>query len=158
MIFVTVGTQLPFDRLIKIMDEIPTKEANEIIVQAGNSKYTPSSFQTTSNFSRKEFEEIFHRSDVIVSHAGMGTILTAIKLQKPLVIFPRLRKFNEHRNDHQSATANYMKDLPNIYIANDKEELFQCIEAAKSAQGIEQTKTLNRASFILRLKSFIESA
>lgn len=157
MIFVTVGTQLPFDRLIEIMDEIIGEDGGRAVVQAGNSTCKPRSFKLTPDFSRKEFQKIFHESEVVVSHAGMGTILTAIKFKKPLIIFPRLSEYGEHRNDHQLATANYMKDLPNIFVARDKDELIQCILKAKSLESIEEIETLNRAPFIEKLKTYIEN-
>lgn len=158
MIFLTVGTQLPFDRLVEEMDQVITEIGGDVVAQVGRSEYKPANFKLNSKLSREKFEEVFIEADVIVSHAGMGTILTALRLKKPLVIFPRLQKFNEHRNDHQLATASNMKRYSNIYIATNKDELISCISSACNKPMTREIELLNRSGFIKKLKLFIENA
>jgi len=124
MIFVTIGTQVPFDRLIRAIDKIaPQLEGHEIIVQAPLENYEPLHFKTVKFLNPLKFQQIFDRAEFIISHAGMGTILSAMSSQKTLIIMPRRLKFGEHRNDHQVATANKFKSLGYVNVVEDEDEL-----------------------------------
>jgi UDP-N-acetylglucosamine transferase subunit ALG13 len=123
MIFVTIGTQIPFDRLIKILDSIAPELDEEIYAQALKGKYKPEHFKLVDFIEPDEFEKIFNQARLIVAHAGMGTILSALQSSKPLIIFPRKASLGEHRNDHQMATALKMKEKKAVYVAMNEEEL-----------------------------------
>ncbi|WP_026839413.1 glycosyltransferase [Gillisia sp. JM1] len=124
MIFVTIGTQEPFDRLIKAVDDIfPELEDQEIIVQAPLKIYKPIHFETFNFINPLKYKEIFDRADFIISHAGMGTILSAMTSEKALLIMPRLVKYGEHRNEHQLHTAQKFKSLNYINVAENETEL-----------------------------------
>jgi UDP-N-acetylglucosamine transferase subunit ALG13 len=106
MIFLTVGTQLPFDRLVLAMDKWAECNSHlEITAQIGNSNLRPKHMRWKQFMAADEFRTKFESSGTIVAHAGMGTILTSLDLGKPVVIVPRLADLGEHRNDHQLATA-----------------------------------------------------
>ena len=105
-IFVTIGTYQPFDRLIKIMDLISLNHPNwEFISQIGNGSYVPVNMKYERILSEDQFDHIFNESDVIVSHAGMGTIISCLERNKPILTLPRIAKYGEHINDHQLANA-----------------------------------------------------
>lgn len=142
MIFITVGTQEPFDRLIKAVDEIiPELEDQEIIVQAPLKGYKPLHFETLNFINPLQFKKIFDRADFIISHAGMGTILSAMSNQKTLLIMPRLVKYGEHRNDHQVATALKFKSLKYINVAENEVELQNILKNRKH-NDLNASKTL----------------
>ena len=123
MIFVITGTQLPFDRLIRMLDELAPLLNEEIVAQVNGSGYLPHHINTIDLLPPDEFEMLFKRARLIVAHAGMGTILSALTMQKPLIVFPRIAALGEHRNEHQLATAKKMKEAGWCYVATDKEEL-----------------------------------
>ena len=124
MIFVTVGTQEPFDRLIIALDEIaPQLGGVKIVAQVSNSSYTPENIQTIDFISPLLFNNYFKQAKLIISHAGMGTIISALEQAKPILVFPRLAKLKEHRNDHQLATARAFEKLNYIYVAYNEKEL-----------------------------------
>ncbi|MFQ6010411.1 MAG: PssE/Cps14G family polysaccharide biosynthesis glycosyltransferase [Candidatus Aenigmatarchaeota archaeon] len=100
MIFVTVGTpKYDFSRLIKKMDEVAKKK--NIFMQIGNTKYVPVNCKYKRFLSRKEFENRIKKSEVIVTHAGVGSIIDVLNAKKPIVVVPRRKKLGEHVNDHQ---------------------------------------------------------
>ena len=70
-----------------------------------------------------EFDKLCHDARLIVAHAGMGTIISAMTKGKPIIVFPRIAALGEHRNEHQLATSKKMKELGYAYVANNKEEL-----------------------------------
>lgn len=123
MIFVTIGTQAPFDRFIKIIDEMAPLLNEEIIAQVYKLGYKPKYIKTIDFLAPDEFNELFKKARLIVSHAGMGTIISALQLQKPIIIFPRIAALGEHRNEHQLATAQKFRELGSVYVAMNEEEL-----------------------------------
>lgn len=123
MIFVTIGTQLPFDRLIKIIDDIAPRLNEEIIAQVYKCGFKPKNIKTVDFIAPDEFNNIFDKARLIISHAGMGTILSALQKDKPIIIFPRIAALGEHRNEHQLATAKKFKDLGSVNVAMNEEEL-----------------------------------
>jgi UDP-N-acetylglucosamine transferase subunit ALG13 len=126
MIFVTTGTQDPFDRLMRTIDQaFPYLNGVEIIAQVAKSEYEVKNFKTYEFLSPIEFEDYFNRADLIIAHAGMGTIISALVKGKPILVMPRLVKFGEQRNDHQLATARRMDQLGYINVAYDEKELIK---------------------------------
>lgn len=129
MIFITVGTQLNnFDRLFKYIDKLDIKE--KIVVQKSNSRYifknkniTPQSF-----FSYDEMEKLMKESDIIITHAGPGTIFKALSLNKKVIIVPRLKKHHEIvAKDHQKAFCDYIRKVNLCMVAENYEEFANAI-------------------------------
>jgi len=123
VIFVTVGMQLGFDRLVRAIDEIAPILGEEVIAQIGDGEYVPQNISYQRHFSPEEISAHFEESRMIVGHAGVGTILAAQRHAKPLVLLPRNASLGEHRNDHQLATARQLQGRPGIEIAFEIEEL-----------------------------------
>lgn len=115
MIFVTVGTQAPFDRLIKLVDEWAKSSEVECFAQTSKGSYTPKYIEHKEFLTEQEFNEVFAKASVIISHAGMGTIISSLREGKTLLTFPRLAKYKEHRNDHQLATTKAFSQKGYIY-------------------------------------------
>ncbi len=106
MIYVTIGTMhLGFPRLIRKVDEIADATAEKIIVQTGLDKHLPAHCEHFDFKPREEVEAIQREARVIVAHAGIGSVIDALKAGRPLVVVPRLEKFREHNNDHQLELA-----------------------------------------------------
>ncbi len=102
MIYVTIGTMhLGFPRLIRKVDEIADATGEKIIVQTGLDEELPEHCDHFDLKPREEVEAIQREARVIVAHAGIGSVIDALKAGRPLVVVPRLKKFREHNNDHQ---------------------------------------------------------
>ncbi|MCL4640022.1 MAG: glycosyltransferase [Pseudosphingobacterium sp.] len=126
MIFVTTGTQAPFDRLIKIMDEVASSlTSTEIITQAVSSEYVVKSpnLKLLDFVPQKQFDQYFIDAELIVSHAGTGSIFSALTKNKPIIAFPRRASLGEHRNEHQLATARKFFDMDLLEVAFDESDL-----------------------------------
>jgi UDP-N-acetylglucosamine transferase subunit ALG13 len=157
MILLTVGTQLPFDRLIADMDALATRIGRKIFGQIGASDVQPKHFEYSKMLHPVEFDKLCRASELIVSHAGIGSILMAQKYQKPIVIYPRQAKFGEHRNDHQLATCKNVGTYEGIYPARDREELFQLLNRTDLVAPDSKLISQRQGSFIDNLKSHILS-
>lgn len=124
MIFVTVGTQLPFDRLIRAIDEItPHLNGEKVIAQTNGGNYTAKNMECRSYYSADEFNALIIQSRIIISHAGTGSIISALTHKKPIIIMPRRASLNEHRNEHQLATAQKMEELKFVNVAYNEKQL-----------------------------------
>lgn len=135
-IFVTVGTQLPFDRLVQAMDSwAGTQSGVQITAQVGSGSYKPQHLQAMATLDVQAFRALCESSDLIVSHAGVGSILLALELGKPVLVMPRRASFGEHRNDHQLATIRYLQDKPGIFVAADETVLPAAIALALNGAG-----------------------
>ncbi|WFL75976.1 glycosyltransferase [Altererythrobacter arenosus] len=123
MILVTVGTQLGFDRLIRAMDAIQPGIGIEFVAQIGRGRFIPRRMDWAKTYSPADFEALTRRAALIVSHAGIGSVLAARRLGKPIVLLPRRATLREHRSDHQLATARQLADRKGIFVAIDEREL-----------------------------------
>jgi UDP-N-acetylglucosamine transferase subunit ALG13 len=124
VIFVTVGTQLAFDRLTAAVDDWAGATAGrKVFAQIGPSGLRPRHIEYARFTSPEECTERMQAATAIVAHAGVGTILTALEIGKPLLIMPRRAALGEHRNDHQLATAERFAAVGGINVAFDETEL-----------------------------------
>ena len=124
MIFVTVGHQMPFDRLIRAMDEWAAScSRSDVFAQIGRSDYQPRIIRAQRFLAPGEFDQRMDDATAVVAHAGTGTIIAALERGKPLLVLPRLSKFGETRNDHQVPTAKHFADAGYVLAAGDEREL-----------------------------------
>ena len=130
MIFVTVGTDGPFDRLITAVDRWAARSGRtDVLAQIGRSTLRPAQIQHVQFLEPPEFHAHFTSASLVLSHAGMGTILTALRYQKPLLVMPRRAALGEQRNEHQLATARHLLARGKISVAFDEAELAKKLEA-----------------------------
>jgi len=104
MIFVTVGTNdHSFDRLLRKIDEMIEKGKikEEVIIQIGHSKYIPKNAKWFRFETYENVKKLNKGARLIITHGGVGSILTALIYKKPVIAVPRMMKFNEHVDDHQ---------------------------------------------------------
>jgi UDP-N-acetylglucosamine transferase subunit ALG13 len=124
VIFVTVGTQLPFDRLIGAVDAwTAANPGAEVFAQIGPTSLEPRHVAYSNFITPADCRERMASATAVVAHAGMGTILSALELGKPLLIVPRRASLGEHRNEHQLATARRFAELGRVTVAFDDAEL-----------------------------------
>jgi UDP-N-acetylglucosamine transferase subunit ALG13 len=129
VIFVTVGTQLGFDRLIMAVDAWAMRNnIQNVVGQIGSGRYKPTFIDAHQFIPPDVFRTYQNNAQLLISHAGMGAILGALEGRKPLIIMPRKADLGEHRNDHQLATAKHFRETPGIYVADNGEELNQLLE------------------------------
>lgn len=123
MILLTTGTQLPFDRFVRIVDELAPALPQPVFAQIGRGRYLPVNMEYRDFVPPVDFDALLERCTLIVSHAGIGTVVMAQRHLKPLILFPRSGALNEHRNEHQRDTAQALEGRRGIHIARDAAEL-----------------------------------
>jgi UDP-N-acetylglucosamine transferase subunit ALG13 len=124
MIFVTVGTDLPFDRMVRVVDQwAQANGRTDVFAQIGETDYQPAHVAYSKFLEPAEFTRRFASATTIVAHAGMGTILSALQHEKPILVMPRRATLGEQRNEHQLATARRLSELGKVTVALDEIDL-----------------------------------
>jgi len=146
MIFVATGTQFPFDRLIRYIDDWAKEHDEEIFAQLGHGKYLPKHMQWERFLSLEEYNHKIAQASVFISHAGMGNIISARDNQTPIIVINRQADLGEHRNDHQRDGIKWMGELSGIYAARTREDIYHYLEdvsALEAAQGSNSDERLD---------------
>jgi len=159
MIFVTVGEQLPFDRLIHAVDEWASVSGQEVFAQIGRSALRPVHIAYKEFLAPDEFKEKFLAAEFVVAHAGMGTIISALELGKPILVMPRKAALGEVRNEHQLATARRFLTLNYISVALDEIELRENLDnLGKAVMNQSKKKIIGPPhSLLTTIREFIEA-
>ena len=158
MIFVTLGTQdKSFKRLLKAIDECITKGVikDKVIVQAGYTKYNSKNMEIFDLIDKDDFTTYIKECDLLISHGGVGSILTGLKNNKKVIAAPRLAKYNEHMNDHQVQIVNKFSKENYILAYNEKDDLAKIITASKKFQPKKYLS--NTENMIKILTDFIDN-
>lgn len=164
MIFLTVGSELVFNRMVKAVDAWAVEnKTSQIIAQTGistDSDYQPKNMTAKSLISPAEYNQYCRDADFLIAHAGMGSIITALTTGKPIVIIPRREKFRETRNDHQVATAERFASREGIFVAMNEDGIAKAIQEAQDfvAQGkMQVTGAFAPQDFTDKLALYIAS-
>jgi len=136
MIFVTVGSMFPFERMIRMMDHWASLHPDqEVFAQVGGGTYEPKHMRSQRIIAPDEYKRVVQSSRLIVAHAGTGSVFTASEFHKPIVLIPRRAAQMEHTTDHQLDTAKWLEGKPGIFIAWSEDGLGHAIEQAGEAAG-----------------------
>jgi|AZIC01.1.fsa_nt_gi UDP-N-acetylglucosamine transferase subunit ALG13 len=163
MIFLTVGTQLPFDRLTSTVDAWCAEVGcgPKIFGQIGRlgaGSYRPQHFKWAEKVAPADFDRHFREASLIVSHAGMGSIITAMASSKPIVILPRRSHLQEQRNDHQFATAQRLGTRRGVFAAmteSDLPGLISRVIGQAIGKEVEAVSPFADAGLIKAVRDFI---
>lgn len=145
MILVLLGTQNnSFERLLRKINDCIEKNiiTDRVIVQAGYTKFVSDKMEIFDFIPLDKMDELLNKADLIITHGGVGSITSALKLGKKVVAVSRLQEFNEHVNNHQiqvidAFDANgYLKGTHNV---DDLEEILQNISNFKPNKFISNT-------------------
>lgn len=123
-LLVTVGAQMPFDRLIRAVDGWAGAHPDvRVRAQIGDSDLATPNLEATRFLSPPDFDRAYEEADAVIGHAGIGTLFAAMERGKPILVLPREAARRETRNDHQVATARRFERFEGVLVAWTEEEL-----------------------------------
>ena len=136
MILVMLGTQNnDFHRLLQEIDRLIDKKIikEEVIVQAGYTKYQPKNekMKILDFITREELDKLEKESSYIITHGGVGSIITSLEKGKKVIAVPRLHEYGEHVNNHQKEIVEKFNKNGNIIGISSVEELEEAIKNIK---------------------------
>lgn len=158
MIFVTLGTvKWQFSRpLIEIEKAVKQNLINEeIIVQNGYTPFESKFLKTISFLSTKEIDEMYKKASVVIVQGGTGSIIKGVKLGKKIIVVPRLKKYNEHIDDHQLEITNEMAKQNQIIPWYEKDNIVTLLEKTKKFYPAPFIS--GRDKIISELENFIDN-
>ena len=162
MIFVTVGNDFRnFDRLLKKIDEIAPCIPMEMVIQKGCSGYLPKNVRYFDFVPFYKATKYFQKSQLVVSHAGIGTIILCKQYGIPILILPRKRKYGEHMNDHQLEIAQVLekREDENIYVIDGEDQLkAKILEILRIGRRHTPIENIGKANLIKIIKEFSQTA
>ena len=131
---IILGTQdKTFPRLLKAIER-EMKKGNikdKVIVQAGQTKYESKNMEIFDFIEMNKFNSLLKEADLVITHGGVGTILSAIRLNKKVIAVPRLKKYMEHENDHQIQIVKEFDKLGYIKACLNLKKLDKVLEEIK---------------------------
>ncbi len=157
MILVTLGTQdKSFHRLLEEIDRLIQKKViqDRVVVQAGDTKFESKRMEIFDLLPMDEFESYMEEADLVITHGGIGSILTALKYGKKVIAVPRLSKYKEHTNDHQLQIIEDFGERNYIIGVSSVEELESAFRKVKKFKP-KKYKTNNK-KFVALIENYIE--
>jgi len=158
VILVTVGAQMPFDRMTRAVDEWAGERGRkDVFAQIGPTDWRPRHMEWTQFLEPEEFRRRVAESDILVAHAGMGSIISALEAGKPILVMPRRGDLRETRNDHQVATARRFAEQGRVSVAMDEVELKAKLDGIDSMRAAGSISPWASPGLIAGIRAFIET-
>lgn len=136
MILMVCGTQkFPLNRMLEQMDALVEAGVitETVFAQIGYSTYRPKHYAWAEFVEGDAFEEMIRNCDLLLTHGGVGTILTGKEFGKPVLVYPRSARYGEHVDDHQWQIAKAFGERGYVQVCGSAEEMAQAITRCKEA-------------------------
>lgn len=154
MILATVGTQLAFPRLMTALNGLAAVHGLRIVAQTAHDDEVYAHLECHKFLAPLEFDRLATQASVIVAHAGIGSILSAGRHGKAIILFPRMAQYGEHRNDHQLATVAALDGRKGLHVARDVVVLERLI-LASGLDAYHTQESPSRDALIGALQGYI---
>ena len=137
-IFVVLGTQkFQLNRLLIELDRLKEEGilTSEIFAQTGGSDYEPKHYSWKHYLETEAFEKKMEECSLVVVHSGVGSIISAIRKNKKVVVYPRLEKYHEHVDDHQCEIGQAFAQRGLVVYCGEKDDLMMKIQEAREMES-----------------------
>ncbi len=135
MILVTLGThEQPFERALDLVSDLE-KQHEHVVVQHGATPPRPSSAHVTwvAYLDWDELTATMQNADAVLTHAGVGSTVTAMRAGKKPIMIPRLERFGEHVDDHQVQLADRFEERDAALVYRPDRDLVELIAEARES-------------------------
>lgn len=141
LLFATVGATLPFDRLVDYVADATCRglTPKELVLQVGNGGRQPVGMNAVESLPFTEVKELLQVANVVVCHAGTGSLITALREGCHVITVPRTFALREHYDDHQSEIAEAFSARGLVLVANTQAEFDAALAAIKTRQPVMAT-------------------
>ncbi len=158
MIFVTLGTQdKGFPRLLEAIEkQIQNGNIKEkVIVQAGLTEYESKNMEIYKLMPMQQFDKYVKECDLLITHAGVGSIMSGLKNNKKVIAAARLKEYGEHNNNHQVQIATEFSNLGYILYLEDFDKLGELLKKSKTFKPRKYEN--NNKNFVKIIENFIDN-
>ena len=158
MILVLLGTQdKPFTRLLDEIEKLKKEKIikDEVVVQAGLTKYKSEEMEIHGLIQIDELMKLMKKSDLVITHGGVGSILSALQLDKKVIAIPRLSEYGEHTNDHQIQIVNEFFNTGYILKCDSPSDLENVLTSLKKFKPKKYKS--NNKKFVKLIEDYIDN-
>lgn len=158
MIFVILGTQdKPFPRILQALErEIKKGNITEkVVVQAGCTTFKSNNMEIYDYLDMKTFNNYIKKSNYIITHGGVGSIIDSLKKNKKVLVVPRRKDYNEHENDHQLQITEKFTKMGYILSTTNVKNISKKIQELKEFTPIKYKS--NNKKMITKLEEYIDN-
>lgn len=141
MIFVTVGSDKGYPRLLHAVDRLKTDGLidEDVLLQIGRTPDFSSEMCKVVQFlAPSDYEQCMRDASVVICHGGAGTMIQALNIGKLPVVMPRRKHYGEHVDDHQLEGAQALAAEGRIILVHEPYELLTAIEEARTRTVLPQ--------------------
>lgn len=161
MIFLSVGSMLPFERLVETVDRWAGARPgrDDVFMQIGWGRHEPQHARWTRMLSPAEFRATLQQSRLFVAHLGMGSLMAGMEAGVPMVLMPRLKRFGEINTDHQLSCARWLDVRPGVRVALNEERLVELLDLICDSGMLERPEGISShasPALIAGVRSFID--
>ena len=150
---------MPFPRLVRLVDRWAGERGVEVFAQTGDPAFQALHITAVPWLRPDAFRQHLAQAEAVIAHAGMGSILSALELGKPLLVMPRLGRLAETRNDHQVATAQRFAERGWVRVAYDERDFAREADALllRGGEAVQVPAVASR-ELLHRIRSFVLSS
>lgn len=153
MVFVAIGTQKQqFTRIFEKIENSKLLENEEIVAQSGFTNFESKKIKMLGFIEEEKLKEYMNKSDFVICHGGVGTIFSSLNMNKKVLVVPRLKKYKEHKNDHQLEICKELEKEGYILYLKEDEDFDKKIEELKKK---EFKKYVSNEEYLKVLKEVI---
>ncbi len=158
MILVLFGTQQnEFTRLLRKIEDLIDDGiiTDKVVVQAGFTKYKTDKMEIFDMISEEKLEKLIDEADIVITHGGIGSIITSLEKHKKVIAVPRLHEFNEHVNDHQKQIVRVFNEKKYLIGIQNVDDLPDALKRLETFEPEEYKK--NNQNMINIIENFIDN-
>ena len=157
MILVTLGTQdKSFKRLLDaVQRQIDLGNIkDEVVVQAGVTEYKSKDMKIKKFVSIKTLNKLIDECDLLITHGGVGSILSGLEKNKKVIAAARLKQYDEHESDHQLQIVDKFTEDGYILKLEDFDKLDEVIKKSRKYKFTKYKS--NNDNFVKLIDKLIE--
>lgn len=157
LVFATVGATLPFDRLVKLVEQAKADGLlpERVIVQRGVGGHVPQGVESVEELPFEEVKSILNRADIVICHGGTGSLITALRAYCRVIAIPRLFDRGEHYDDHQSEIVAAFKERGLIEDAETDADFAAALQRVRMREPV--AATTDPSALIAHLRTIAQS-
>ena len=94
--------------------------------------------------SMDELDELISNCNILITHGGVGSIITGLKNNKKVIAVARLKKYGEHTNDHQLQIIENFSNNGYILNLNDFNKFYKVLNKINSFKPKKYKSNTNK--------------
>ncbi|MBE2320242.1 hypothetical protein DVA67_030020 [Solirubrobacter sp. CPCC 204708] len=153
ILVVTGASQFPFDRLLRAVETLSGDE--RVVAQYGCSAVQPRNAECVDFVPMARLAELVREARVVITHAGVGSILLCLSNGRRPVVVPRFKRFDETVDDHQVESSRRFAGAGLVTLVEDPSRLAEAIPTL--AVGDEfAVPTFGEGSLVRDLRGYFQ--